>query len=264
MSSQQEIGEHIGQPPMTPRKPLPSSPMTRSTTSFEELSPLIAQDHFVKFADPGSPTLNRKRHNHTNAKSKHSDLANLESDNNRSEAASIQEGGNEATEAKHPESKELLTPGLGIFLFGDEPLAFDEASADIAQDIGNTRDAATSYDTTTLAQVSTTAIETSTALAQASSLVIQGSSTPLSNKGLRTFPPEIRDMIFRRAIDRRETAVIMPSIIKALIGEKDLLAEAIRVHQRKRIYYLKLANKWNLDRYSDSALTGMENLSISF
>jgi len=86
----------------------------------------------------------------------------------------------------------------------------------------------------------------------------------LTNRGLRAFPPEVRYMIFRGVIDRRKTTVMMLPIIKALLGEKDLLEEALSVHRRKRNYYLNSANDWKLNRYDHKVLIGVENLNISF
>jgi hypothetical protein len=88
------------------------------------------------------------------------------------------------------------------------------------------------------------------------------SSTPLSDKGLYAFAPEVREMIFKAVLAGTwygETH----ELIHAL-RESKLYLEAIDVFARTNIYRLHQGNGWSFEDMSLAAVNTIRNLEIEF
>jgi hypothetical protein len=88
------------------------------------------------------------------------------------------------------------------------------------------------------------------------------SSTPLSDKGLYAFAPEVRDMIFNDVLSGTwygETH----ELIHALRGSK-LYLEAIDIFAKTNTYRLHEGNRWTFGDMPQAAINTIRNLEIEF
>jgi hypothetical protein len=78
-------------------------------------------------------------------------------------------------------------------------------------------------------------------------------------KGLRAFPAEVRNMVYRAAGSFEGKA---PNLIKALRADRELYDEAMKVFLESNTYILCSENGWGFGDMSEEALAGIKKLEI--
>lgn len=83
------------------------------------------------------------------------------------------------------------------------------------------------------------------------------------NRGLRTLPPEIRREIFSLVLDREARRNQMAPLVCALLGDWELVEEALAIYYRKHVYRLCQANNWSLVHMKPGVPEKLERISVS-
>ena len=87
---------------------------------------------------------------------------------------------------------------------------------------------------------------------------------PFTAKGLRTFPPEIRQIIFEKAMHWDGHA---PALLQALRSEvlqiiPELYYDALKVLFKQSMYCLSQRNNWGFGDMSEKAIRAVKHLKI--
>jgi hypothetical protein len=86
---------------------------------------------------------------------------------------------------------------------------------------------------------------------------------PLTDAGLRAFPPEIREMIYTSG-DLLAWVGKAPTLLIALRGDQGLYSEALEQFTKRNTFTLHRKNEWKTGDMAASSLQSIRQLQVDF